>query len=359
MKSILVLEDGSVFEGKALGLTGTAWGELVFTTGMTGYQETITDPSYAGQIVVMTYPLIGNYGFFEEFTESERPALRGLVVREAWGDPQGGSGENLDGYLKRHGIIGIEGIDTRALAKKIKDGGVMKAVISTELEEEEALKLLHEVPALEDQELVKAVTTKEIKTYGREDGMPVAVLDLGAKKSIVKSLVERGFRVTVFPADTPAKVLVDFEPVGVVISNGPGNPKKADYAVKTTRDLLGKLPLFGICLGHQIIALALGANTYKLKFGHRGCNHPVKDLRKDKVYITSQNHGFAVDSETLPEGAEVTFVNVNDGTVEGLWIPKYSVFSVQFHPEASPGPLDMGHLFDEFIALAKGGIENA
>ncbi|TYP52479.1 glutamine-hydrolyzing carbamoyl-phosphate synthase small subunit [Thermosediminibacter litoriperuensis] len=356
MKAILVLEDGSAFEGKALGASGTAWGELVFNTGMTGYQEVITDPSYAGQIVILTYPLIGNYGTRDAFSESQKPVLRGVVVREACERPPAGDDGNLDDYLKRCCIVGIERVDTRLLTKKIRSCGVMKAVLSTELDVRDAREMLRRQPELGSQDLVKQVTSKGVRVYGEENGIPVALMDFGVKHNILRCLVRRRCRVTVFPADAPAGSVLESRPAGVLLSNGPGDPKKAGYAVNTVRELLGKVPVFGICLGHQIMALALGGDTYKLRFGHRGSNHPVRDLKNGRVFITSQNHGYAVDGASLEKGVEVTFVNANDGTVEGLEVPKFRAFSVQFHPEASPGPGDTEYLFDEFLKLAGGEV---
>lgn len=382
MKAIIALQDGTIYEGNSFGAPGTTWGEVVFNTGMTGYQEILTDPSYAGQIVTLTYPLVGNYGTADEFTESDLPKVRGFIVREAFTrgsgfevrgsnkdeglglDIQGSNKgtdlgfyiqgrEALDNYLKQNNIIAIEGIDTRSLTRKIRQYGVMKGAISTEYSGGELLKMLKTWPEVETLDLVREVTTKRAYTRTGGIGPEVALLDLGVKKDIVESLARRGCRVTILPADTPAEKILSCDFDGVLLSNGPGDPRKAVYAINTTRKLLGKIPVFGICLGHQILALALGGSTYKLKFGHRGSNHPVKDLKKDRVFMTSQNHGYAVDDKSLEGKARITFINANDGTVEGLEIPGLAAFSVQFHPEASPGPTDAAYLFDEFLERIK------
>lgn len=388
MKAILALIDGTVYEGRAFGASGTTWGEVVFNTGMTGYQEILTDPSYAGQIVTLTYPLVGNYGTDEEFTESGSPKVRGFIVREAFtrsrqytrelGTEMGHIAaldrkressfcadyvwekhrKALDKYLKENNVIAIEGIDTRSLTRKIRRYGVMKGAISTEYSGEELLSMLRNFPEVESLDLVGEVTTKKPYTVSGGIGPCIALLDLGAKKDIIESLAKRGCRVSVLPADTPAEKILTQNFDGVLLSNGPGDPKRAAYAVNTTRKLLGMLPIFGICLGHQILALALGGDTYKLKFGHRGANHPVKDIKKDRVFMTSQNHGYAVDESSLKGRANVTFINVNDDTVEGLEVPGLDAFSVQFHPEASPGPTDAAYLFDEFLARVKAGARN-
>lgn len=362
MKAIIALQDGTIYEGNSFGAPGTTWGEVVFNTGMTGYQEILTDPSYAGQIVTLTYPLVGNYGTADEFTESDLPKVRGFIVREAFtrgSNKDTDSGfyiqgrEALDKYLKQNNIIAIEGIDTRSLTRKIRQYGVMKGAISTEYSVGELLKMLKTWPEVETLDLVREVTTKRAYTRTGGIGPEVALLDLGVKKDIVESLARRGCRVTILPADTPAEKILSCDFDGVLLSNGPGDPRKAVYAINTTRKLLGKIPVFGICLGHQILALALGGSTYKLKFGHRGSNHPVKDLKKDRVFMTSQNHGYAVDDKSLEGKARITFINANDGTVEGLEIPGLAAFSVQFHPEASPGPTDAAYLFDEFLERIK------
>ncbi|MCR4430409.1 MAG: glutamine-hydrolyzing carbamoyl-phosphate synthase small subunit [Tepidanaerobacteraceae bacterium] len=386
MKAIIALTDGTVYEGRAFGASGTAWGEVVFNTGMTGYQEILTDPSYAGQIVTLTYPLVGNYGTAEEFAESDSPKVRGFIVREAYirglkryrhdsaleskfnteiskvtkaESKNNAEGPNkwpqerkaLDEYLRSSNIVAVEGIDTRSLTRKIRQHGVMKGAISTEFSGRELLDMLKEWPDVETQDLVKEVSTRKVYSRAKGAGPEVALLDLGVKRDIVESLVERGARVTVFPAQTPAEEILSGNFRGVLLSNGPGDPQKAVYAIETTRRLLGRIPIFGICLGHQVLALALGGKTYKLKFGHRGVNHPVKDLKNDTVFMTSQNHGYAVDAASIAGKAAVTFVNANDGTVEGLELSDAAAFSVQFHPEASPGPYDAAYLFDEFLKM--------
>lgn len=356
MKARLVLEDGSVFEGESFGAEGSVKGEVVFNTGMTGYQEILTDPSYCGQIVTMTYPLIGNYGYNNDDMESSKPHVKGFIVRELCSKPSNfRSIGRLEKYLKQHNIIGLEGIDTRALTRKIRVMGAMKGIITTQDLSVEELKhraKLHK--SLSEQDLIQQVTaSKPYKWGGR--GYKLAVIDLGVKYNILRSLAKSGFEVMVFPAWAAPKDIMDYGPHGLFLTNGPGDPQKARDAIKTVKQLLGKLPIMGICLGHQIIALAMGGNTYKLKFGHRGSNHPVKDLETGKVYITSQNHGFAVDGKTLPPELKVTHQNLNDGTVEGLKHTKLPVFSVQYHPEASPGPQDSQYLFKKFKAMVEGG----
>lgn len=355
MKARLVLEDGTVFVGESFGAEGSAKGEVVFNTGMTGYQEILTDPSYCGQIVTMTYPLIGNYGYNEEDVESTRPHVKGFIVRELCSNPSNfRSMGRLEEYLKQHGIMGLQGIDTRALTRKIRVCGAMKGIITTEdTDVEELVKQAASHKSLSEQNLVEQVTTPRPYKWGGK-GYRLAVVDLGVKHNILRSLVDTGFEVMVFPAWAAAKEIMEYQPHALFLSNGPGDPEKAETTIKTVKQLIGKLPIFGICLGHQILALALGGKTYKLKFGHRGSNHPVKDLETGRVYITSQNHGFAVDESTLPESLKVTHKNLNDSTVEGMKHTKLPVFSVQYHPEASPGPRDSGYLFEKFKAMVDG-----
>lgn len=357
----LVLEDGKVFYGRAFGARTETWGEVVFNTGMTGYQEILTDPSYAGQIVIMTYPLIGNYGVNESYIQSASPKVRALIVRELCRTPNHYMSEGtLDDYLKQHGIPGVEGIDTRALTRHIREKGAMKGIIAPVGRDTRELAVrAAALPGTGDQDLVQEVTTE--KEYVYCDGSPVvAVLDLGVKRNILKSLAWLGCGVKVFPAQAPAETILASSPDGVLISNGPGDPKAAGYAITAAEKLIGRLPVFGICLGHQIIALAMGADTYKLKFGHRGANHPVKDLATGRVYITSQNHGFVVDERSLAlSGLQVTHVNLNDGTIEGMRHRDLPVFSVQYHPEALPGPEDSKYLFKQFYSMMKGGGEDA
>lgn len=352
MKGRLVLEDGTIFEGEAFGATGEQYGEVVFNTSMTGYQEILTDPSYCYQIVTMTYPLIGNYGINEEDFESRKPFVKGFVVKEFCTHPSNWrSAENISAYLARNGVIGLSGIDTRALTRRIRNHGTMRGIITTkDVTPEELIARVHEVPDISTQDLVSVVTIKE--PYRLEGGKyKVVMLDFGAKLNIARELHKMGCDVTVMPGSTTAEEILALKPDGVMLSNGPGDPQMVPYAVKTVRELLGKVPVFGICLGHQIIGLALGAATYKLKFGHRGANHPVKDLITGKVNITSQNHGFVVDDKTLPEDVIVSHRNLNDDSVEGLMHKNLPLFSVQYHPEAAPGPWDSEYLFKRFIEM--------
>lgn len=351
MKAYLVLEDGSVFEGKPFGEIGETVGEIVFNTGMTGYQEILTDPSYEGQIVVMTYPLIGNYGVSEEHGESIKPRVKGFVVREFYRDTIGWQGgDDIEKYMKRYGIVGIEDVDTRALTRIIREKGTMKGVITLrENLGREALKDL--LDGFDNSGAVTRVTTDEVY-YVKPKCLNVAVLDFGVKKSIIHSLSSRYCNVNIFPAFASPRQVLSLNPDGILLSNGPGDPKDLLSILDNIKELLHKKPVMGICLGYQLLALALGAETSKMKYGHRGCNHPVKDLKQDKVYITSQNHGYMVDVDSLNTGRlEVTHINVNDGTLEGFRHRHLPVFGVQFHPEAAPGPQDTQHLFDEFIAV--------
>ncbi|MBN3033445.1 MAG: glutamine-hydrolyzing carbamoyl-phosphate synthase small subunit [Candidatus Saganbacteria bacterium] len=352
MKAILALEDGTIFEGRSFGAAGEKTGEVVFNTSMTGYQEVLTDPSYAGQIVAMTYPLIGNYGINPDDFESAKPHLSGFAVREAsrtvsnWR-----AGMSLGDFLKKQRIIGIEGIDTRALALHIRSAGAMKGIISTkDLDKESLIKKAKASPGLVGRDLVKKVTCQKTYEWNRQGKYRVVLLDCGAKYNIMRELAARDCRVWVVPARTTAKEILALKPDGVVLSNGPGDPAAVTYVVETVRQLIGKVPLFGICLGHQMLGLALGGETFKLKFGHRGANHPVMDLRTRKVEITTQNHGFCVELGALDQQqVELTHLNLNDGTLEGLRHKKYPAFSVQYHPEASAGPHDSKYLFAEFI----------
>ncbi|TDA68751.1 MAG: carbamoyl-phosphate synthase small subunit [Clostridia bacterium] len=352
MPAILVLEDGTSFIGQGFGAQGRSFGEAVFNTGMTGYQEVLTDPSYAGQIVTMTYPLIGNYGINEEDAQSEQPQVRGFVVREAASFPSNWrSQESLEQYLRRHGIIGLMGVDTRALTRRLRQHGTMRGIISTRPEDvaapaglaEEARNTAFAGPAL-----VPSVSTRRAYEIPGS-GYRVVVLDFGIKRSILKSLASLGCHLMVLPWNTTADAVMALRPDGVFLSNGPGDPKDVPQAAATLRQLLGRYPIFGICLGHQILGLALGADTYKLKFGHRGANHPVKELASSRVYITSQNHGYAIAPESLPPELRITHLNLNDGTVEGLEHTDLPVYSVQYHPEAAPGPWDSTYLFQRFL----------
>ncbi|MFC5557995.1 carbamoyl phosphate synthase small subunit [Ureibacillus thermophilus] len=352
-KRLLILEDGTVFEGAAFGSDRASQGEVVFTTGMTGYEETLTDPSFYGQIVTFTYPLIGNYGINSDDFESIAPVVRGVVVRELTKIPSNFRSEmTLDEYLKSHDIPAIEGIDTRKLTRIIRSKGAVRAMLTQADEEvniDEIVKRLNETPYLKNH--VREVSSKmPFPSPGR--GKRVVLMDFGMKKGILRELNNRHCDVLVVPYNTPAEKILSFRPEGILLSNGPGNPADVTEGIETIKQLIGKVPMFGICLGHQIIALACGAKSFKLPFGHRGANHPVKNLQTGIVEITSQNHGYAIDANSL-EGTdlEITHVSLNDGTIEGLKHKKYPVFSVQFHPEASPGPEDSNYLFDEFIKL--------
>ena len=345
MKAKLILENGMTFEGKAFGYLKECVGEVVFNTGMTGYQEILTDPSYYGQIVTMTYPLIGNYGINLEDGESESPKVRGFIVREKCSYPSNFRCElQLEDYLKQNKILGLEGVDTRALTKILRNNGTMKGIIVLdEISQEEVAEKLNNFT---NREAVPTVSTNEI--YGIPgNGKHVAVLDFGIKENIVTSFVNRGCKLTIFPHDFKPEDVLKVNPDLIFLSNGPGDPEDLTGIVENIKALIGKKPMVGICLGHQLLALALGGKTKKLKFGHRGCNHPVKDLTRNMVHITSQNHGYVVD--TLPEGMEVTHISMNDGTVEGMRHKELPIFSVQFHPEAGPGPRDSYYIFDDFM----------
>lgn len=353
MKAILALEDGTIFHGNSFGVEGEIVGEAVFNTGMTGYQEVLTDPSYCGQIVTMTYPLIGNYGVNFDDIESVKPQVRGFIVRELCKTPSNWrSIESLNEYLKRHNIIGIEGIDTRALTRILRDKGTMKGIISTD-PNFDFNKKIDEIKAYLIKDPVYQVTTREVINY-KGNGFKVALLDYGIKQNIIRSLLKRGCEVNVFPAWSTADEILSTDPDGIMLSNGPGDPKDCVNEIKTIRELIGKRPIFGICLGHQLTALANNADTEKLKYGHRGCNHPVKDIEKDLTYITSQNHGYTIVEDSLDKSImEVSHRNMNDGTIEGLRYKNVPLFTVQFHPEASPGPADTAYLFDKFIEMMK------
>lgn len=350
MKAQLILENGARFTGEMFGTFKDIAGEVVFTTGMTGYQETLTDPSYAGQIVTMTFPLIGNYGINLDDMEAERANLTAFVVREQCECPSNFRNEmTLRDFLKQQGVVGLLGIDTRALTKMIRNEGVMRGVIMRgEPTDEEAKALLC---TLDNSDVIMRTTTKEKFVLNRGGKPHVAFIDMGAKDGILRDLIKRGCMITVLPANTPASEIEALGADMLFLSNGPGDPLDAPGTVETVKQFIGKIPVCGICMGHQIIGLALGCKTKKLKFGHHGGNHPVKDLSTGNVYITSQNHNYIVSD--YPEDVVETFVNVNDGTCEGIRHKTLPVQSVQFHPEASPGPLDTGFLFDRFLKGVK------
>jgi len=355
--AVLVLEDATSYIGFSLGAIGKTYGEVVFNTGMTGYQEILTDPSYAGQIVTMTYPLIGNYGVNSNDNESAKPFLKGFVVKEAANIYSNWRAEgSLDDFLKQHGVVGIQGIDTRALTRRIRRSGAMKGLISSvKADVKTLIEDVRNTQALLGTDLAAQVTSDNPYLYrNNSNRYNIVALDFGIKENILRLLTEHGFKVQVVPASTKAADILSANPDGVFLSNGPGDPQAVDYAVAEIGKLLGKVPLFGICLGHQLMALAMGAKTYKLKFGHHGSNHPVKNLTSGMVEITAQNHGFAVEPETLPANARLTHMNLNDNTVEGISLPDLSAFSVQYHPEASPGPHDSAYLFNDFIKLIEG-----
>jgi carbamoyl-phosphate synthase small subunit len=349
---LLVLEDGTVCRGEAIGAKGTSFGEIVFNTAMSGYQEILTDPSYAGQIVVMTAAHIGNYGVRRDEAESGRIHVAGFVARdfpERW---SGTGGEtSLASYLEESGIIGLHGLDTRALVRRIRTQGAMRSGISTEISDpDELLRLVLDSPPMIGSDLALAVSPDHSTVFpGAEDRFRVAAIDYGMKRNIVRLLNKAGCRVTVFPATASAPAILASEPDGIFLSNGPGDPSALPAQIRTIESLLGKKPIFGICLGHQLLGLALGGKTFKLKFGHRGANHPVADLRTGAVAITSQNHGFAVEDGTLAADIEPTHRNLNDGTLEGFRHRVLPILAAQFHPEASPGPHDANVLFDSFV----------
>lgn len=364
MKAVLLLEDGTLFEGSGFGARGQKCGEVVFNTSMTGYQEILTDPSYNEQIITMTYPLIGNYGTNNADAESRRLFARGLVVKEKCDFPSNWRNRaSLSDYLEKNDVVGLEGIDTRKLVRHIRTAGAMRGIISwAELGKKQLMEQLREYPGLVDRDIVKNVTVR--KSYhwdkgvfdvltGKEEKVAakykVVAFDFGIKENILRLLCSHGCDVTVAPAKTSAAEVLAEKPDGVFLSNGPGDPAPVGYAIETVKELLGKAPIFGICLGHQILALALGGKSYKLKFGHRGANHPVKDLRTGKIEITSQNHGFCIDIDSLKDkDVELTHINLNDNTLEGFCCKSFPAFCVQYHPEASPGPHDSAYLFGDF-----------
>lgn len=356
MKAFLILEDGTVFTGTSIGSTREMISEIVFNTSMTGYLEVLTDPSYAGQAVVMTYPLIGNYGITPDM-ESRQAWPDGYIVRELSRIPSNFRCEGtIQDFLKKQDIPGIAGIDTRALTKLLREKGTMNGMITTD----ENYNLDEILPRLKEYQVRGVVkrSTCEEKYVLKGSGKKVALIDLGAKNNIAKSLNQRGCEVTVYPCDTPAEEIIASNPDGIMLSNGPGDPAECTEIIAEIKKLYHtEIPIFAICLGHQLMALATGASTHKLKYGHRGGNHPVKDLKTNRVYISSQNHGYVVDTDKLdPKVAVPAFINVNDGTNEGLEYVGKNIFTVQFHPEACPGPQDSGYLFDRFITMM-GGTE--
>lgn len=361
MSRFLLLSDGSHYEGQPLGAEGTGIGEVVFNTGMTGYQEILTDPSYAGQMVMLTYPLIGNYGINDDDIESDRIQPAGLIVREACEHPSNWrSSKTLNQWMAERGLVGIQGLDTRAITKRIRSAGVTMGAIGDSLESCRAA--LHAAKSYDDTDFVFSVTTKAPYKWGPTgketveepdpDGRKrLVVIDCGLKFNILRRFWRSGCRPIVLPATATADEVLAWNPDGILLSPGPGDPQRLGPVIDTVRGLLGKKPIFGICLGNQLLCHAVGGHTYKLKFGHRGSNHPVKDLRTGTVTITSQNHGYAVDPESLKgTGAEVTQVNLNDGTVEGICLPDLMASSIQYHPEAAPGPWDSRPYFDEFVS---------
>ncbi len=351
MKAVLALEDGTLFYGTSIGISGEVTGEIVFNTGMMGYQEVLTDPSNYGLIVTMTYPLIGNYGIKHEGSKSDRPYVRGLVVRELCKTPSSWACDmTLDDYLKKHNIIGIEGIDTRALTRIIRDKGAMNGMISTHPD----FKVNDKIETIKAFNLTKPASNVAVKdvVHYKGEGLKVAVIDYGIKQNILRALQNRECDVYLFPAFSLAEEILAVNPDGIVLSNGPGDPKDYTECIEAIKKLVAKKPVFGICLGHLLIALANGADTEKLKFGHRGCNYPVKDIKSDSIYITSQNHGYGVIENSLDtKRIEVTHRNMNDGAIEGLKYTDMPVFTVQFYPEVSPNPKDTEYLFDDFLEL--------
>ena len=373
MKALLALADGKIFEGEHFGSEGEVEAEIVFNTSMSGYQEIITDPSYCGQMVVMTYPLIGNYAVNPEDFESDRPHLSGFIIKELsriqsnWR-----SRESLEDYLLKNKVFGIQGIDTRALTRRIREKGAQQAILSTDTSNpQELVEKARKSPGLIGRDLVKEVTCKKAYDWNestwiiksgqtqleevKDRPYKVLVYDFGVKRNILRKLTQAGCKVKVVPANTPANEVLATNPDGIFLSNGPGDPAAVPYAIENVKALLGKAPIFGICLGHQILSLALNGSTYKLRFGHHGGNQPVLDNNSGKVEITSQNHGFAVKKDSSMSDIEITSLNLNDNTVEGIQHKKWPIFSVQYHPEASPGPHDSDHLFDKFVSFMKAG----
>ena len=373
MKALLVLADGKIYEGEHFGSEGEVEAEIVFNTSMSGYQEIITDPSYCGQMVVMTYPLIGNYGVNPEDFESDRPHLSGFIIKElSKVQSNWRSRGSLEEFLKETNVFGIQGIDTRALTRRIREKGSQQAILSTDTSDSQRLiEKVRKSPGLIGRDLVKEVTCKNAYDWNESEWTihsgktklkevkdrpyNVLVYDFGVKRNILRKLTRAGCKVRVVPANTPADEVLATRPDGIFLSNGPGDPAAVPYAIDNVKTILGKVPVFGICLGHQILSLALKGKTYKLRFGHHGGNQPVLDVKSGKIEITSQNHGFAVEQNSFDSDVDITFLNLNDDTVEGIQHKSWPVFSVQYHPEASPGPHDSEHLFDKFVNLMKVG----
>lgn len=367
MRAIVALEDGSYYIGKAFGSYTDARGEIVFNTSMSGYQEILTDPSYKGQVVLMTYPLIGNYGVNDEDLESRRPWVEGFIVKElARHYSNYRAKEGLSEFLNRNGIPGVEGVDTRAITRNIREKGSLRVYITTkDISPQRAVEIAREIPDIKGRDLVREVTTEEPYLFrqgmwnGRGYEKPsqwrfrIVVYDFGVKRNILRIMNSLGIETYVVPADTPYTDVLAMKPDGVFLSNGPGDPEPVFYAIENVRNLIGKLPIFGICLGHQILSLAIGGKSFKMKFGHRGANHPVKNLDNGRVEITAQNHSFAIDVKSMEGLAEITHVNLNDGTLEGIRDRKRFFFTVQYHPEDSPGPHDSTYLFKEFLELLR------
>ena len=373
MKALLVLADGKIYKGEHFGSEGEVEAEIVFNTSMSGYQEIITDPSYCGQMVVMTYPLIGNYGVNPEDFESDRPHLSGFIIKElSKVQSNWRSRGSLEEFLKETNVFGIQGIDTRALTRQIRDKGAQQAILSTDTSDPQRLiEKVRKSPGLIGRDLVKEVTCKNAYDWNESEWTiqsgktklkevkdrpyNVLVYDFGVKRNILRKLTRAGCKVRVVPANTPADEVLAIRPDGIFLSNGPGDPAAVPYAIDNVKTILGKVPVFGICLGHQILSLALKGKTYKLRFGHHGGNQPVLDVKSGKIEITSQNHGFAVEQNSFDSDVDITFLNLNDDTVEGIQHRSWPVFSVQYHPEASPGPNDSEHLFYKFVNLMKVG----
>ena len=356
-KAKILLENGVYLKGLALGQIGTCGGELCFNTAMTGYQEVLTDPSYYGQIINMTYPHIGNYGIHDESEESSGISCSGFIVKQASNfSADLKSKNNLDKYLKNNNIVGIQDIDTRMITRIIRDEGSMNAIISSEgISLKEMQKKLNAIPKMTGLDLAIKVSCKKAYIYDPriDNKRKIAIIDFGVKKNTLRILNDYDYELKVFPAKSTKEDILAYNPDGILLSNGPGDPSVCSYAIKTVKSLIGKKPIFGICLGHQILSLAMGAKTFKLKFGHRGSNHPVKNLKNSRIEITSQNHGFAVLKSNLPNDLEITHINLNDNTIAGILLKKYKAFSVQYHPESAPGPRDSLYLFDTFIELMK------